>query len=213
MSIVSVSKLTIGFGPAIAVRDASLSIEPGERIGLIGPSGSGKSTLARALHGHLPGTASVIAGTIESSGQSAYIPQEPSLSFSPFLTVGSQIQDCARAARQSANREDILAILWVLGLPNAARIFEAFPHQLSGGQMQRAAWAQALVRNPALILADEPTAALDILAQQEILELALERVSLQGIALLWISHDLQLLQRFARRILRMESGRLEELSR
>lgn len=210
MPVVQAEQLTVAYGASPAVRDVSLALAEGEIAGLLGVSGSGKSTLARALLGRLPPGARIARGRVERNGAAALIPQEPALSLSPFLRAGDQIRHCAAARAIPAGNAELAALLAQLGLPDPERILGAYPHQLSGGQRQRVAWAQALVQRPALLLADEPTTALDSMRQRELVSLVNTAVSARGCAVLWISHDPALLGAVASRILVMDAGRLVE---
>lgn len=208
MQAVTVQDVTVAYGENIAVRGVSFSLGRGEIAGLLGVSGSGKSTLARTLLGKLPGGARLVAGTVERMGTAALIPQEPALSLSPYLRAGEQVRRCA--GRRHGGEARILELFAELGLPDPPRILRAYPHQLSGGQQQRVAWAQALIQSPDLLLADEPTTALDTIRQRELVTLVTAAARSRGCAVLWISHDLNLLAAVAPRLLVLESGRLVE---
>lgn len=209
MQAVTVQNATVAYGENIAVRGVSFTLARGEIAGLLGVSGSGKSTLARALLGRLPAGARLVAGTVERGGTAALIPQEPALSLSPYLRAGEQVRHCA-GRRNGGGEAAILELFAHLGLPDPPRILRSYPHQLSGGQQQRVAWAQALIQSPDLLLADEPTTALDTIRQRELVRLVTAAARSRGCAVLWISHDLNLLAAVAPRLLALEAGRLVE---
>ena len=206
--VITTQDLTIGYGGNAVVRQVSLSIAEGEIVGLLGISGSGKSTLARALLGKLPPGARILSGTVQCAGHAALIPQEPSLALNPFLRAGEQIAHCAR--HRPFDPRSVPELLVQLGLPEPERICRSYPHQLSGGQQQRVAWAQALIQRPALLIADEPTTALDTILQRELTDLVLALARREGCAVLWISHDSHLLAAICNRLLVMQAGELIE---
>jgi ABC-type glutathione transport system ATPase component len=161
------------------------------------------------LLGHLPPGAAILSGSITRYGRAALIPQEPALALSPFLRAGVQVRDCARD--NGTSRPAILDLFARLGLDQPERIERSYPHQLSGGQQQRVAWAQALIQRPALLIADEPTTALDPIRQQELASLITALAREQGCAILWISHDPHLLRALTSRLAVMHEGRFVEL--
>jgi peptide/nickel transport system ATP-binding protein len=191
--------------------DVSLELRSGDIVGLIGPSGCGKSTLARTLSGHLPAGLALAGGTCRRSGTVALLPQEPSLYLNPYRRIGAQILDRVPAGQGARSQAD--EVLQLLGLDRAVdgrSLLEAYPHQVSSGQRQRVAWAQALVRQPTVLLADEPTSALDGPLQREIVQSVLRWIARRSIATLWIGHDVALVATLATRILVMDRGRIVE---
>ena len=216
-------------GPADALRGVSLSIAKGETVGLIGESGCGKSLTALALIGLLPANARV-AGSIRFDGRElvgasekalcalrgdriAMVFQEPMTALNPLQTIGAQVAEPLlqhRGASRSAARAEALRLLDRVKLPNAAERLSAYPHQLSGGQRQRVMIAAALACGPDLLIADEPTTALDVTIQREILDLIGELVTESGMALLLISHDLGVMARSVDRVLVMYGGSVVE---
>jgi peptide/nickel transport system ATP-binding protein len=196
-------------GPAEALRGVSFSLERGQTLGLIGESGCGKSLTALALMGLLPEAARV-SGSIRFNGtelttldEAAYcrlrghrmgmVFQEPMTALNPLHTVGHQIAESLRlhkGATRSAARAEALRLLERVQLPQARERLDAYPHQLSGGQRQRVVIAIALACGPDPLIADEPTTALDVTIQREVLQLIAELVREDGMGLILISHDL-----------------------
>jgi oligopeptide/dipeptide ABC transporter ATP-binding protein len=227
MSLLAIDKLSIRYGETTAVADIGFSIEKGESVGLVGESGSGKSQTALAVLGLLPTTATV-AGSIRFDGQEllgadnktldqlratriAIVFQDPMQALNPFVTIGAQLQrillqhDIGEA---EASREHVVEMLVRVGLPDASRQYGAFPHELSGGMRQRAMIASALLAGPDLLIADEPTTALDVTVQAQILDL-LEDIR-EDTSLLLITHDLGVVAGRCERMLVVENGRLVE---
>jgi oligopeptide/dipeptide ABC transporter ATP-binding protein len=215
--------------PVPALRQVDLDIAPGEIVGVLGESGSGKSTLALSILGLLPESAHV-DGSIFFEGEDlsnvaesrwakvrgarvAMIFQEPRLSLSPVMRAGDQIAEVIRAHRSGSSKQrkqEVEAALKDAGISDVNRIYQAYPHQLSGGELHRVAIAQALVCRPAMVIADEPTRSLDVTLQAEI-QNALRDISRKyGSALLFITHNPALLAGFADRVLVMYAGRIVE---
>jgi ABC-type glutathione transport system ATPase component len=215
---------------AAAVDAAGFDIEAGEGLGLLGESGSGKTTLALALLGLLPAAARVPHGSVRFRGvellgldeegwqgirgaEVALIRQEPGLALNPVLRVGQQVAEVMHSHRRwtwRRCREEAVSCLAEVGLPDPPRLFRAYPHELSGGQRQRVAIAQAIACRPALIIADEPTTALDSITQAEILALLRELKVRLGLSLLFITHSLGTLTGLADRVMVMHAGRIVE---
>jgi peptide/nickel transport system ATP-binding protein len=216
-------------GPADALRGISLELRRGETLGLIGESGCGKSMTALALMGLLPEGARV-SGSIRLDGRElvglpdddwcalrgeriAMVFQEPMTALNPLHTIGRQIGESLRLHKgldAAAARAEALRLLERVQLPQAARRLDAHPHQLSGGQRQRVVIAIALACSPDLLIADEPTTALDVTIQREVLDLIGQLVAEDGMALLLISHDLGVMAETVQRMLVMYGGSVVE---
>jgi peptide/nickel transport system ATP-binding protein len=217
-----------------AVRDLSLSIEAGEVLGLVGESGSGKSVTSLAIMRLLPPQASVRGEILFGENghcrdlstlpgeamrklrgsQIAMIFQEPMTALNPVMRVGDQIAEAVLAHRRVPKREAAsLAIeaMKQVAIPEADRRARDYPHQLSGGMRQRVMIAMAIVNRPQLLIADEPTTALDVTIQAQILELLAQLRAKFGLAMLFISHDLAVVSRVADRVAVMYGGNLVEL--
>ena len=235
-ALLDMRDLEVRFGAVEAVRGVSLSVDEGEVLGLVGESGSGKSATALVILGLLPPTARA-AGQIlwQSAGEGrevdlllqppermqrirgreiAIIFQEPMTALNPVMTVGRQVAECAEAhASRLTGREarrKAIAALEAVAIPQAARRYGDYPHQFSGGQRQRILIAMALINRPRLLIADEPTTALDVTVQAQILALlgALQRE--YGLAMLFISHDLAVVGQVAGRMAAMRAGEIVE---
>ena len=224
---------------ATVVDDVSFDLAAGEALGVLGESGSGKTTLGLALLGLLPPQGRVIRGEVVLWGRSpgpgtverdllrmsekeltairgediSMVFQEPGISLSPYLRVGDQVADVVRAHRpwdRRRCRDHAIHMLEQVRLDQPAEIYAAYPHQLSGGQRQRVMIAQALSCRPAVLIADEPTAALDPTTQERIVVLLRELTRSLGLALIFISHDAALLASMADRLLVMYAGQIVE---
>jgi oligopeptide/dipeptide ABC transporter ATP-binding protein len=214
-----------------ALNGVNLEVHSGEAIGVLGESGSGKSTVAKAVIRLLPKRAEFVSGRIEFEGRNlkqlteremdeirgariAIIPQEASLALNPVMKIGDQIVEILRAHRDwsgKRRRDEAEGLLDRVQLRSASRrMYEVYPHQLSGGQQQRVAIALALACEPALVIADEPTASLDPEAENEILQLLRALRSERAISLLLITHDPQILEGLADRVVVMYAGRVVE---
>ena len=219
----------------LAVRDLTLTIKQGEVLGLVGESGSGKSLTALALMRLLPPPASA-SGNIFFTNQSgledllqlpdeqmrqlrgshiAMIFQEPMTALNPVMRVGDQVAEAVLVHQQVSRREAwdrVVAALQDVGIRDASIRARDYPHQLSGGMRQRVMIAMAIVNRPKLLIADEPTTALDVTVQAQILELLAELGSKFGLTMLFISHDLAVVSQIANRVAVMYAGSLVELA-
>ncbi|WP_298931458.1 ABC transporter ATP-binding protein [uncultured Ramlibacter sp.] len=233
MALLEVSHLGVVLqthrGPAAAVRDVSFTLERGQTLGLVGESGCGKSITAMSLLGLLPDNARV-SGSIRLDGQElvgksdaqmgqlrgdriGMIFQEPMTALNPVHTIARQVAEPLRLHRglgASEARKQAIALLDRVGIPDAARRADAYPHQFSGGQRQRITIAMALACGPDLLIADEPTTALDVTVQQQILDLIRELVAERGMAMILISHDLGVIAQNVERMLVMYGGSVVE---
>jgi len=232
--LVNVRDLRIAFSGHEAVRGISFAIKRGETLGLVGESGSGKSATALAMLRLLPPTAAV-SGSIRLSTDEAgdelltlpeermrrhrgtsiaMIFQEPMTALNPVMTVGRQIAEAvlAHAPRTSRGelRERVVAAMHEVALPDPERRMKDYPHQFSGGQRQRVLIAMALVNKPKLLIADEPTTALDVTVQAQILALLKRLRETHGLSMLFISHDLAVVAQVADRVAVMQRGVIVE---
>ena len=210
-----------------AVRDVGLTLRAGERVGVVGESGSGKSTLALALLRALAPAGRITGGVMRFRGDDiaamprralrtlrgsgiGLVQQEPIAALNPAMTIGQQLREVPRIADAPTEEIDrrIDVMLAEVRLGNRARILAAYPHQLSGGQLQRICLAMVLLGEPALLVLDEPTTALDTRTSAAIVGLVREMADRRGIALLLISHDLGLIGALADRVLVMRQGQV-----
>ncbi|RCW74032.1 ABC transporter ATP-binding protein [Pseudorhodoferax soli] len=221
--------LTTQRGPADAVRGLSFDLARGETLGIVGESGCGKSITVMSLMGLLPANARV-GGSIRFGGQElvglpesamcgirgnriGMIFQEPMTALNPVHTIARQVAEPLRLHRglsKAEARREALALLDRVGIPDAAQRLDAYPHQFSGGQRQRIMIAMALACGPDLLIADEPTTALDVTIQKQILDLLAELVAERGMALILISHDLGVIAQTVSRMLVMYGGSVVE---
>lgn len=197
-----------------------LDLAPGERLGLVGESGSGKTLLARALFGVLPPGVRREGGTIRAfgapparDGRMAWVPQDPGQALNPLLTVAQHLALLPRAQRgerPAAALARLAPLLERLALPGGPAFLRRRPHQLSGGQRQRLCLAMALSCEPRVLVLDEPTTALDPLAQRAFLELVLDLQRTRGLGVLWVTHDLGLAAAACERLVVLYGGQTVE---
>jgi len=233
-ALLEINRLNIRFGATEAVRDLSLRVQPGQVLGLVGESGSGKSVTALAVL-RLVDAAAAVEGAIRFDGANlltlgseamrklrgrdiAMIFQEPMTSLNPVMPAGEQIAEAIRVHNPEMSRrqvrEAVLTAMEAVALNDPARRYKDYPHQFSGGQRQRILIAMAIANRPRLLIADEPTTALDVTVQQQILELLASLRHRFGLAMLFISHDLAVVSQVADRVAVMRHGLLlEEASR
>ncbi len=215
---------------AFAVDDVSLSVGAGEIVCVVGESGSGKSVTAFSVMGLLARALRPVAGAIRLEGEDvlaatpqrlralrgdrmAMIFQEPMTALNPVLTIGDQIEEVLRIHTDlgpAERRSRVLAMLEAMRLPEPERMHASYPHQISGGQRQRVMIAAALILDPALLIADEPTTALDVTTQAQILKLIKDMQSRRGTGVLFITHDFGVVAEIADRVVVMEKGRVVE---
>src|SRR5580704_5773476 len=232
--LLSVSHLTTVFdlpgGPVAAVDDVSFEIREGETLGLVGESGSGKSVTALSIMRLVQPPGRIAAGSIRFKGRDlrtlqeaemravrgaeiALIFQEPATALNPVFTVGDQIAEALLVHRRARRREArirTVELLEAVRIPDAAARAGDYPHQLSGGMRQRVLIAMALACKPSLVIADEPTTALDVTIQAQILDLLREMKSALNLSLLLITHDLGIIAETADRVAVMYTGRIVE---
>lgn len=228
--LLDVEGLRVAAAAGEILRGVDLRVGTGEVVGVVGESGSGKTTLGLAILGLLGRGRRITGGRVGFEGRPvggpdldataplrgdriAFIPQDPFRSFDPLRRVGPQVRRPLQLHRGLAGQEaddTVLDLLARLGVPEPDRVSARYPHELSGGMLQRAAIAAALSCGPALVVADEPTTALDMLVQVQVIDAFLDLVRDLGTALLVITHDLRLLTRTASRVAAMYAGRIVE---
>jgi len=229
-----VEGLSIAYGGAApSVQDVSLRVGPGEIVGVIGESGSGKSSIALSMMGLLPDSATVTASRLDVAGtdmqgaterdwsglrgaRASMVFQEPMSALNPCMRIGAQIAEVLRIhgiADKRQARARALEILHLVRMPDAERRLGYYPHQLSGGQRQRVVIAIAVAAGPTLLVADEPTTALDVTVQAQILELLRTLRDETGMGVLFISHDLGVIGQLCERVAVMYRGRIVETGR
>ncbi|AQT10542.1 peptide ABC transporter ATP-binding protein [Pseudomonas protegens] len=229
-NLIEIRQLNVAFGEQTVVRDLSLDIRPGECLALVGESGSGKSVTAHSILQLLPQTGCSSSGSVRYRGQEligataatlqklrgnriAMIFQEPMTSLNPLHSIEKQIGETLLLHRGLGGKEAqarILELLELVGIQKPKERLKAYPHQLSGGQRQRVMIAMALACEPELLIADEPTTALDVTVQRKILLLLKSLQQRLGMSLLLISHDLNLVRRIAQRVCVMKAGEIVE---
>ncbi|WP_085582544.1 MULTISPECIES: ABC transporter ATP-binding protein [unclassified Pseudomonas] len=229
-NLIEIRDLNVAFGGQTVVRDLCLDIRPGECLALVGESGSGKSVTAHSILQLLPEGEALTTGSIRYRGRElvgaepaalrdlrgnriAMIFQEPMTSLNPLHTIEKQIGETLllhRGLGGKAARARILELLELVGIQKPEERLKAYPHQLSGGQRQRVMIAMALACEPELLIADEPTTALDVTVQRKILLLLKSLQQRLGMSLLLISHDLNLVRSIAQRVCVMKAGQIVE---
>ena len=229
MSLLEIEDLRVTFGRRrkVAVDGVSFTLGERERLGIIGQSGSGKTVIALSIMGLLPENARV-SGSIRLAGRElvgrpekelrrlrgdavSMVFQEPMTALDPTMRVGRQVGEVValhHGERRGGIRALVLEWLDRVGLPDPERIADSFPHQLSGGQRQRALIAMALANRPDLVICDEPTTALDVIVQKQILDLL--DAEFAGRAALFVSHDLAVVRQVCRRVMVVLDGKIVE---
>ena len=230
-ALLQVEDLHVSYGPAEVVHGVSFAVGAGRALALIGESGSGKSTIARAVLRLLGTRRARVTGSIRLEGREVtalrereflplrgrvlgFVPQDPGSSLNPVRTIRAQALEAAAllpGARRGEEREALVhAALERVGLPEPGRILDSFPHQLSGGQLQRVLIALAILPGPRLLIADEPTSALDVTVQKQILDLLDTLRAELGIGILLITHDLALAASRADEVVVLQQGEVQE---
>jgi peptide/nickel transport system ATP-binding protein len=212
------------------LRDVSLTLSAGEVLGLVGESGAGKSTIAKAVLGILPAGVRVVAGRIAFEGRDlltldrralrailgseiTLIPQDPLTALNPGRRIGPQLTDGLRLRRGLSRREAVAraaALLDEVHIRDPARVMAAYPHELSGGMRQRVLIAAAFSMEPKLVIADEPTTALDVTVQKQILRLIRSMQERHGTAVVFVTHDLGVVAQICGRVALLYAGRVME---
>jgi oligopeptide/dipeptide ABC transporter ATP-binding protein len=232
--VLSVRDLTtvlhLSDGPVDVVKDVSFDVAPRETVALVGESGSGKSMTMLSVMGlHPQPVAEIVSGSVELGGMDlvkaseqhrrsvrgaeiAMVYQDPMTSLNPLMRVGAQIAEVltAHGVGQREAQQRTHEVLAEVGIPQPERAARAYPHEFSGGMRQRVVIAMALALRPALLIADEPTTALDVTIQQQIIALVRKLQDETGTAVVWITHDLGVVARVASRLLVMYAGHLVE---
>ena len=232
-ALVSVSglTLTVGAGGREIVSDVSFSVAPGEMVGIVGESGSGKTQAARAIMGLTPSPLMVAGGSILFEGvdvprasaaalrglrgaRIGMVFQEPMTSLNPSMSIGRQLEEGLKLHRDrlgaAERRERVLDMLARVGIRDPKAAVQAWPHEFSGGMRQRMMLASVMLLEPALLIADEPTTALDAVVQRDVLELMVALTREHRTAVLMISHDLPMVARYTERMVVMQHGRVLE---
>lgn len=229
-NILEVKKLRISFNNTTVLKDVSFEIKRGEVLGIVGESGSGKSISSLAIMGLLPSSAKTEGNITYKEDDNSFnllnselqnyrgnkismIFQEPMTSLNPSMKCGKQVLESINLHLKLNKKEaenHVLNLFEKVKLPNPQRIFNAYPHELSGGQRQRVMIAMAIACSPKLLIADEPTTALDVTVQKSILELLKELQLTENLTIIFISHDLGLISKLCDRVLVMHKGKLVE---
>jgi oligopeptide/dipeptide ABC transporter ATP-binding protein len=228
--VLEIQALTVRYGARLATWSLDLALEAGEVLGLVGESGAGKSTVGRAVVRLLPEPGRIASGAIRLRGRDllalsetemrrlrgadvALIPQDPLSALNPVFRIGVQATDALRIHRglsREAATAEMARLLGHLGLPEPAEVLRRYPHELSGGMRQRVLIAMAFSCGPALVIADEPTTALDVTTQAQILRLLAELQAETRVATLFVTHDLGVVAHLADRVGVMYAGCLVE---
>ncbi len=231
--LLEVRNLSISFdthsGLLPAIEDVSFSLHPGDILGLVGESGSGKTVTVSSLVGLLPDNAKVTRGEILYQGRDllgvsqreledirgneiAMVFQDPMTSLNPVMRVGAQIMEALRIHGMSRNdaRRRALELLDLVGIPNPCQRYRQFPHEMSGGMRQRVVIAIAIANQPSVLIADEPTTALDVTIQAQVLEVLAAGCGAAGASMILVTHDLGVVAEVVDRVAVMYAGRIVE---
>ena len=226
MSLLQVDNLSLALRGAPVLRGVSLEIKASEIVGVVGESGAGKSMLGKAILGVLPRDISVSGGAIKLDGTDlltqrprarrailkrdlALIPQDPLSALNPCRTIFAQLAEVLPAGTADARRE-VVRWLDAVRIPSAAKVAKSYPHELSGGMRQRALIAAAFAARPKLVIADEPTTALDVTVQKDVLHLIREMQRETGVGLMFVTHDLCVVAKICHAVTVMHGGRVVE---
>ncbi len=233
--LLAVENLSVSFGSSVVLNGMSFQLQSGQSLGLVGESGSGKSITALALMGLLPSAARIVSGSVFFKCQNgevvnlleikeqvlqkirgkeiAMIFQEPMTSLNPSMKCGAQVEEAVKLHNTISNADaakKCLSLFSEMQLPNPQKVYNSYPHELSGGQKQRVMIAMALAGNPSLLIADEPTTALDVTVQKEIIILLRELQKSRGMSLIFISHDLGVISEITDSTIVLQQGNVME---
>lgn len=230
--LIEISNLTVSTTDdnRTLVNDVSFNIAPGEAVGVVGESGSGKTLTALSLLGLLPRGVHATSGSITYDGKNlltadretlrsirgneiAMIYQDPMTALNPVMKLGAQLIEVIQSHGGDTSKatERVLAAFSEVGIPDPKRAYESYPHEFSGGMRQRVMIAMALILSPQLLIADEPTTALDVTIQQQILALVMQERRKRNMSMLWITHDLGVVANLVDRVIVMYAGRIVEV--
>jgi len=230
--LLEVRGLTVRYGGRLAACGVDLDVEAGRVLGLVGESGAGKSTVGRAVVRLLPEAGRIVAGTVRFKGRDllaaaeaelralrgadiALVPQDPLSALNPAFRVGLQATDALRLHRRlgrAAAEGEVARLLASMGIPDAAGVLARYPHELSGGMRQRVLIAMAFSCEPSLVIADEPTTALDVTTQAQILRILEDLRAARGVAALFVTHDLGVVAHVAHTVAIMYAGCVVEVA-
>lgn len=231
MSALEIDDVVVEFatdsGPVRALDGASLTVRPGSSVAIVGESGSGKSTLASLIGRLQPGNAQVVRGGVRVDGRDVAaldtralrelrrtmlgsVPQDPIESLDPTLRIGRQLQLVLRLAGKDSSVVARRALLDGVRIDDPDRVLRLHPHEVSGGMAQRVAIAVAMCRSPRILVADEPTAALDAQVREDVIRLMFEQARATGTTIVWLSHDLPTVARWCDEVAVMYAGRIVE---
>lgn len=232
MSLLSIKNLSVetAYDSRVLVNNVSLEIEKGEAIGVVGESGSGKTLSALSILGLLPRGVQISSGSILYNGKDlvtcdsetlrsirgreiSMIYQDPMTALNPVMKLGDQLREVidSHQSDNSGINQMIFDAFKEVGIPDPDRAFHSYPHEFSGGMRQRVMIAMALILSPELLIADEPTTALDVTIQQQILALVLEERRKRNMSMLWITHDLGVVANLVDKVIVMYAGRIVEI--
>lgn len=235
--ILTIKDLTIEFGETgyrkTALQGFNLSVAESEVVGIVGESGSGKTVTAHAINGILPDTAHITSGSIEFMGenllnlnekklrhicgsQMGMIFQEPLTSLNPVYKIGKQVEEALilhTNLSADARKKRAIEMLSCVEIKNPDKVYDMYPHQLSGGMRQRVMIAAALIHSPKLLIADEPTTALDVMIQAQIIQLLIKLNKELDVGIIFISHNLLVVKKLCSRIVVMEKSKIVEQGR
>ena len=215
--------------PRVLVNDVTFEVHEGEAVGVVGESGSGKTLSALSILGLLPRGVAVSQGSIEYNGRNlanvsaqemrrirgseiSMVYQDPMTALNPVMKIGDQLLEVIASHEKvdARSKERVQGALKEVGIPDVTRAMESYPHEFSGGMRQRVMIAMALILSPKLLIADEPTTALDVTIQQQILALVAEERRRRHMSMLWITHDLGVVANLVDRLIVMYAGRIVE---